>query len=126
MGFKQFIIEMPHFVHAIKLKCPKGDTIDGKDIDTYSFDFATEFYDKELYPLKLSYMKFFSPISFQKPEGILPMYCKNHDIIFMYDFDNNKAIKADNEAKKILKKVSDAMKKRQKRDNEIVGNYTIW
>ena len=103
MRFKEYLQEMPHWgVRGMTIKCPTGDIIDGGD-DRYSFDFAFEFLeDKEL---RKKLMVSLSPL-LSKYKGKLPFYNKVKDVLFMYDFDKNKAINPNME---ILNKVRNAM-----------------
>ena len=108
MGFKEFITERPYFIFDKKVKGPKGDTIDGAD-EKYKFDFAVEFMPKDD-PVRKELEKKYHPLV-PDMTGHLPMYCNKHDLLFMYDFDKNKYIKATGEEKKDLLKLQKAMKK---------------
>lgn len=96
---------MPHFGNAhIKVKCPKGDLIDGAK-EEYHYDMAYEYLkDKKLKAI-LSLAQ--SPIK-RVWTGILPFYCKKHQLLFLYDFDNQKVVSG-SEDMELLKKVKKAM-----------------
>lgn len=121
MRFKQYLKEMPHFINGMKLKCPKGDIIDGNNSD-YQYDYGGEFIKdksivKELMPLGIG--------SFIKPTGKLPIYCKKHKIMFMYDFDNKEVSSSTSDDKKLMNIIKSAMIDRMNRDNEPVPSIKI-
>jgi len=92
-SFKKYLhlTEMPHYLR-FSAECPEGDEVDG-NLDNYKFDYGGEFF-KQKYPEQYRTLdKNFGMMSFSQPTGILPVYCNVHDLLFMFDFDNNIYIK---------------------------------
>jgi len=95
MTFKEYLTEMPHFGAnpEVTLKCPykyhHGGLIDSA-IDKWTFDFGAEdAKDKDQHDF-VDYMK--NRIDMRTtPNGVIPMYCKSDEKVFMYDFDTKKA-----------------------------------
>jgi hypothetical protein len=103
MSFKDYLLEMPHWgVSGMVINCPTGDTISG-DKKEYHFDFAFEFLKDTELKRKLSMAM--SPL-LPKYKGILPFYNNVKDVLFMYDFNKNKAVEPNTV---LLNKIRDAM-----------------
>jgi hypothetical protein len=109
MDFKQFINEMPHILgRDIQVKCPMGDIIDINDL-SYAFDFAVEFCgDEKVKAFMLDKMG----MRVKDFKGRLPFFCMKHDILFMYDFDNDSYIpNVTPEEKQLLLTIQKGMRK---------------
>lgn len=114
MRFKQ-LIEMPHYTRY-SAKCPKGDIVDGS-VSDYKFDYGAEFFKKD-YPEYYEKLQQNFGLLSQGPSGVLPVYCSVHDLLFMFDFDNNEYLKPRGEKDIFfLHLVKDGITKVRKRDN---------
>jgi hypothetical protein len=123
-GFKKYLSEIPHYLSNYGARCPMGDMIDpskntthignnGKP-ESYSFDYGAEFItDPEIKNYLLQTFGMLNP----RPKGIHPMYCKQHDILFMYDFDNDTPVKANSEQRHVLQQILIGKRGVRKRDN---------
>ena len=108
MSFKRFLLEMPYFGSAnLQVPCPENDIINSED-QAYKIDYLLEAYalddkkqripsptntpegrrQREIYE---EMNKFVGAPG--EPFGIWPIYCKVHDLLFTYNFDENEAIK---------------------------------
>ena len=129
MGFKDFLLEYPHFVSTekVKINCPYGDIIDISNYEKYGFDYGGEYPPLKNMKINAKLRKHFGlDFNIEKPKGILPVFCRQHELLFMYDFDNKVAIKADSNDRRMLEKIKISMIKRQQRDNEELYNYKIY
>ena len=92
MKFKQFLSEMPHFgtSQPVKVECPYKGHKEGPIDSTkneWSFDFGaersgnTDFYEHMQKSVGLG----------KKPNGIIPMYCKHDEKVFMHNFDTGES-----------------------------------
>ena len=80
MGFKEFLKEQPHFV-GLRVICPLDHVLDGSDI-RYMFDYGFEFLkgDKTAKEIELN---------FQQMKGRIPVFCRRHNLFYIWDFDAN-------------------------------------
>lgn len=92
MNFKKYLEEMPYFDERFKVNCPMGDVVDGSN-EEYQFDFGIEEIPKEERHLLADLNSNFGMLSPGIKKGIFPIYCKKHNLLFLYDFEKQEAVK---------------------------------
>ena len=123
-SFKDFLLEQPHFVVDLGIMCPHKHDVDGTDI-RYMFDYGFEFLKDKSVSNRIE-------LNFQRKKGRIPVFCRRHNLFFMWDFDKKEnSIPKSNEDHKMIEVakegiLTNAKNKNDKRVQTEISRSTVY